>query len=463
MSEEIKRIPLGIPILDNVFRGGVIEGSIILVAGNPGTGKTTFAAQIVYNGLRRNENGVYISFAESKEEFYKYMGLMGFDFKKYEEKGSFKYISLPTISDFDSINLTVQIINKQLKELRKARIVIDSITALSAILSPSQMRSFLHTNLIPLLKEYSTIGIIIADIPYGKEYVGYGVEEFIVDGVILLKLKETFSGFERFMEIRKMRGVSVPSINVPFSIIENKGIRPLLIPASEVLQKVDIKHKERELISIKTGIEIVDRLIGPSIPKGAQILVVGQSGSGKTYLLTYIASILSDMGMKITYVNFEEPVSMINYKFKILGINKELSNIEILSMDPLRYGLAELIYYLEHFADYTKPDILILDGIGSLEKIHGSQIFWSILHRIVSINKSKQITTIYAYASKYPETSIPIDTTVDVIYIIQLRISEGNLIRTLIQWKNRFGETLPKPCRLKLMKKPAISIECIGE
>jgi len=32
MSEEIKRIPLGIPILDNVFRGGVIEGSIILVA-----------------------------------------------------------------------------------------------------------------------------------------------------------------------------------------------------------------------------------------------------------------------------------------------------------------------------------------------------------------------------------------------------------------------------------------------
>jgi len=461
MIEKIRRVPLGIPVLDTVFGGGVIEGSIILVAGNPGTGKTTLAAQIVYNGLKKGEKGIYISFAESKEEFYKYMGLLGFDFKRFEDRGLFKYISLPTISDVDVADLTIQFINRHLEEFGSSRIVVDSITALSTILSQSQIRSFLHTNLIPLLKNYCTIGIVIADIPYGKEYVGYGVEEFIVDGVILLKLRETFSGFERFMEIRKMRGVPIPSINVPFSIIEKEGIRPLLIPPREVLRELSPKEEKIEVIDIQTGIDLVDKFICAGLPRGAQILVVGPSGAGKTYLLTYSTIALARKGLNITYINFEETTAMINYKFRSLGLDEKLSNVRILSMDPLRYGLAELIYYLEYFANHMRPDILVLDGIGALEKVHGSRVFWSILHRIVDINKSKRIITIYSYATDYPETHIPIDTTVDIIYVIKLEIGKEGLVRKLIQWKNRFGITMSKPCNLKLKAEPVATIECV--
>lgn len=460
MIEEVKRVPLGISILDNLFGGGIIEGSIILVAGNPGTGKTTLAAQIVYNGLKRGESGIYISFVESKDEFYKYMSLIGFDFGSYEDKGLFKYISLPTISDTATADLIIQFINRYLEEFGRPRIVVDSITALATTLSPSQMRSFLHTSLIPLLKRYCKIGIIIADIPYGKEYVGYGIEEFIVDGVILLKLKETFSGFERFMEIRKMRGVPIQSINVPFSIIENEGIRPLLIPPKEVLRELKPRDEELDIINVRTGISFIDRFIGSALPRGAQILVVGPSGSGKTYLLTYSTIVLAKKGLNITYINFEESAASINYKFKSLGLEEQLPNVRILSMDPLRYGLAELIYYLEYFANHTKSDIIILDGIGALEKVHGPRVFWSILHRIVDINRGRKIITVYSYAADYPETNIPIDTTVDIIYVIKLEMGKEGLVRKLIQWKNRFGVTLSKPCYLKLITEPIAGIEC---
>ncbi|MCE4623386.1 MAG: KaiC domain-containing protein, partial [Caldisphaeraceae archaeon] len=40
---------LGIKGLDELFKG-IYKGSIILLAGNPGTGKTTMAAKFIYEG-----------------------------------------------------------------------------------------------------------------------------------------------------------------------------------------------------------------------------------------------------------------------------------------------------------------------------------------------------------------------------------------------------------------------------
>ena len=56
--------------LDLLVGGGFPFGSLILLAGNPGTGKTVFSAQFIYRGAADyGENGVYVSFAESREVF----------------------------------------------------------------------------------------------------------------------------------------------------------------------------------------------------------------------------------------------------------------------------------------------------------------------------------------------------------------------------------------------------------
>jgi len=47
----IKRVPTGISGLDEVLGGGFPRGSLVILAGNPGTGKTIFSATFLYNGI----------------------------------------------------------------------------------------------------------------------------------------------------------------------------------------------------------------------------------------------------------------------------------------------------------------------------------------------------------------------------------------------------------------------------
>ena len=67
MSEVI-RIPTGNLDLDILLDGGFKENSMILVAGNPGAGKTILSSFFIYDGaVNHNEPGVYACFAETKK------------------------------------------------------------------------------------------------------------------------------------------------------------------------------------------------------------------------------------------------------------------------------------------------------------------------------------------------------------------------------------------------------------
>ncbi len=50
METSLQRVPFGIPELDSVIEGGVPKGSLTLLAGTPGSGKTAFGAKFLYEG-----------------------------------------------------------------------------------------------------------------------------------------------------------------------------------------------------------------------------------------------------------------------------------------------------------------------------------------------------------------------------------------------------------------------------
>ena len=80
----------GIPGLDELIDGGIPEGRVILVVGGPGTGKTLFASQFLYNGIiEHNENGIFVSLDEAKNHFYPEMSKFGWDFQEAEDNGKF--------------------------------------------------------------------------------------------------------------------------------------------------------------------------------------------------------------------------------------------------------------------------------------------------------------------------------------------------------------------------------------
>lgn len=63
-----KRCSSGITGLDDILGGGVPEGQMYLIRGDPGAGKTTFAMQFMMEGARRGEKCLYVTLAENTAE-----------------------------------------------------------------------------------------------------------------------------------------------------------------------------------------------------------------------------------------------------------------------------------------------------------------------------------------------------------------------------------------------------------
>src|SRR4026208_1990639 len=96
----IERISTGIPALDALIEGGIPKGFTILVAGNPGTGKTILTSHFLYEGLKNGESSIYVSFSESKNQYYSNTVRFDMDFKKFENGGK----NIFTFLDFTSVN-----------------------------------------------------------------------------------------------------------------------------------------------------------------------------------------------------------------------------------------------------------------------------------------------------------------------------------------------------------------------
>ena len=121
----------GIKFFDeNIVKDGFPEGSLILIAGEPGAGKTIFASTFVYNGMAKfGEKGIYVSLAETKEDYYEEMKKLGMDFEKFEKEGLFKFIDLVTVTS-ETIEKEIELIMKEIITFQPKRIVIDPISAL---------------------------------------------------------------------------------------------------------------------------------------------------------------------------------------------------------------------------------------------------------------------------------------------------------------------------------------------
>src|SRR5437667_2630063 len=93
------RVSTGVPGLDDMLEGGFPAGSLITLAGRPGTGKTIFGSQFLYQGARDGgEPGMYVSMLEGRKAYFRNMTRLGLDLPPLEKKNLFRFLEMPTLS-----------------------------------------------------------------------------------------------------------------------------------------------------------------------------------------------------------------------------------------------------------------------------------------------------------------------------------------------------------------------------
>jgi len=209
----MKKIKTGIKGFDRLVGGGFPEERTILLSGTPGTGKTIFALEYIYNGaIKYNEKGLYVSFEENSENLKRQAAIFGWDFNKLEKEGKVKIMD---ISPKEVKEHTAKDIVNMVKKHNYNRLVVDSLSAL-AINTPTLgditnitdvfIRRFLYHFINDLRKTPST-SILISQTKDGQ-LSRDGVSEFICDGIINIRYEGLGGLYSRNLVIRKMREVN---------------------------------------------------------------------------------------------------------------------------------------------------------------------------------------------------------------------------------------------------------------
>lgn len=215
----IARVKTGFPQLDGILEGGLPAGSITLLSGACGTGKSTFAMQFLYNGAKFfGEPGVYVTLEEDPKKLMQNMGLFGWEVEELIAQKKLMIIK-PEIYKFDSIK---HIIGDAMDRIGAKRLVVDSYSVMLTYFSdPYEVRNGL-VQLDREIKKMNCTALVISDIKDNSEiFSTTGVEEFIVDGVIVLYLMKNPRNLyesQRALAVRKMRATHHSLRTYPFEI-----------------------------------------------------------------------------------------------------------------------------------------------------------------------------------------------------------------------------------------------------
>ena len=209
------RVPTGIPGLDELMEGGFEEGSVNLITGKTGTGKSIFSAQFLYNGARKfRDRGLYITTGETIKNIKRQSKKFGWDFDSLEKDG---YLRIIEVEPYDIEKLMENIsVSKDL--MSSKRIVIDSISMFELYMQdPYKIRK----NLFSMLQKFRDMGktvLVVAEVlEESKNLSRSGVIEFMVDSVILLQYLG-IAKHKRSLMIRKMRMTNHSTDIHPFEI-----------------------------------------------------------------------------------------------------------------------------------------------------------------------------------------------------------------------------------------------------
>lgn len=216
------RTPSGIPGMDELIEGGFPAGSSILVTGGAGTGKTIFSLQYIYEGAKNGEPGLYVTLESNLKNVIWNMQSFNWDIKTLQDKNLMKIYRLHLTATKpeeieQQIHTELKTIAKIVKEIGAKRLVIDSTTAFALWIKEGGFLRHVLFEFVDSLKELGCTSLLVAETKGGKtDFSAFGVEEFVVDGVIALY----FIPPNRSIFVRKMRGTKHSKTVHPFEINE---------------------------------------------------------------------------------------------------------------------------------------------------------------------------------------------------------------------------------------------------
>ncbi len=216
-----KEIKTGIPGLDEMLGGGLPEGSVTVISGPPGIGKSNLAMQYIYNGIMQyDEPGVYITIEEGIEDIEEYAGKFGWNLRACENNGKLAILGREI---FEGTDMDLGILKDIINKINAKRVVLDSLTLFNYLFKEETARRLHILRFLEIMKKSRCTTIMTAEQQGNLLDIQYHAEHFLSDGLMMLFWSRYKANNERCVWVVKIRGNKINSDIRPVKIT-NEGV-----------------------------------------------------------------------------------------------------------------------------------------------------------------------------------------------------------------------------------------------
>jgi circadian clock protein KaiC len=220
-----RRLSVGVPELDKMMGGGLLEGDSLLIAGPSGTGKSALATQFIAEGLRKGEPGIMAIFEERPKGYTDRADSFGLNLETPQQKGKLEILYLRPLDL--SVDETMQEILDAIKRVGAKRLVIDSLVGFEMALAPG-FRADFRESLYRMIAALTGAGVTIlstveVEDKFTEMSLSHYTISFLTDDIIRLRYVEIDGQLRKVMVVIKMRGGN-HSKDIREYIITGKGV-----------------------------------------------------------------------------------------------------------------------------------------------------------------------------------------------------------------------------------------------
>lgn len=363
----IRGIETGVPGFDAVLGGSLPEYSFNLIAGAPGTGKTTLAQQIVYANATAARPALYFTvLGEPTLKMLRYQQEYSF-FDRRKVGSAVRYLNLSEEVLEQNLQHVLDRIVAEVERAKPGLVVVDSFRTISVPPS-SQPASDAMTldhfvqRLSLHLTSWEVTSFLLGE--YAEQESRNPVFT-VADGVFWLTQVSDRNSVVRKLQVMKVRGrAPMPGLHT-FRMTDD-GIQ--IFPR---IPQQQFERRAQSLRRLHTGVPGLDEIMGGGIPSGDALILAGPAGSGKTTFATqFVAEGLraKEPGIIVVFEEYPE-----EYLARAKGRGAEIEKmidaglLRLIYLRPLDLSVDETLAALLEAVEAIGAQRVVIDSLSGFE------------------------------------------------------------------------------------------------
>ena len=442
----------GIPGLDDVLGGGLPRERVMLLEGNPGSGKTTLAMRFLLEGVARGERCLHVTLGESADELQQVAISHGWSLDGIRileltaTEAELDPSATYTVFDAADVELeeTMGKILRAVEEFAPQRLVIDSLSEFR-LLAESSLR-YRHQTLA--LKQFfggrGCTVLLIDDRTSGKGDLDL---HSITHGVISLEqLAPEFGGARRRLRVLKMRAQAYHGGWHDFNLERGGVVVFQRLVASEQAHRIAGERLE-------SGVAALDVALGGGIDRGTATMLIGPSGTGKSTIAAQYAASAAANGERAAFFLFDERPATFLTRLDNLGIGLrpfvEAGTVTVQLINPAELSPSEFTASVQAAVEPQEgpgASIVVIDSLNGYLLAMPEDRFLNLhLHELLTYLGQLGVAT-FTTNTQSGLLGLTNDSTIDASYladtVIALRYYEvaGEICQAIAVVKRRTGD-----------------------